>query len=287
MTESNDKNSLVKPEGEKQEAPRARNRTVMLSSDVTGEVRARLADDFTEEESATEARRILPSSEPIVDRGFSEPISAGTIVSSPTQSESKPVSAASSDEAQLEKARTTQAAPSAAFGTPTSKSPPAQPEAPKPAETPSHLRRTIPAPTPKPPVPSAPLASPGAAARGDRIEWSKESPVLGFLVSYDKDENGQVFELKGGRLIVTSEVSVGGSFLLLSDESVSPMHAILKAGTNGEVQVLDQLSESGTEIKRHDSGETESLSGDKGVLKHGDLVSFGDRSFHVCLIDRG
>ena len=287
MTDSNDKNNLEVAE-EKQEAPRARNRTVMLSSDVTGEMRARLADDFAEDENPTQVRNTLPTSEPKIDSGFSKPMQAsGVTLSPPTMDpveEKKATTASLGDEARLRNSTYNPATPpaspppSVAFGVPvaTPDLAPKQEAPSSPAQTPQHLQRTI-------PMASPPVA---AAPTGDRIEWSKESPVLGFLVSYDKDENGQVFELRGGRLIVTSETSAGGSFLLLSDESISPMHAILKAGTNGEVQVLDQLSENGTEIKSHESGKTESLSGDKGIVKHGDIVSFGDRSFHICLVTR-
>ncbi len=69
----------------------------------------------------------------------------------------------------------------------------------------------------------------------------------------------------------------------MKDATVSPLHAIVKISENGEIQVLDQLSEHGTTIRRID-GTEEKLSGSMGAVGHGDLVSFGNRSFHVCLI---
>jgi hypothetical protein len=71
---------------------------------------------------------------------------------------------------------------------------------------------------------------------------------------------------------------------MLKDESVSMNHAILRISAHGEVQVLDQLSEFGTKIKRYGTDEEIELSGDKGNVEHGDVLSFGNRKFHVCII---
>jgi len=116
------------------------------------------------------------------------------------------------------------------------------------------------------------------------VVWVKESPIVGFLVSYDENPNGAVFELRAGRLIVTSESPGSGNFLVVQSESVSPMHAIVRIGKKGDLQVLDQLSEFGTRIVRVDSEEEEELSGDKSSLEHGDVIYFGERKFHVCLV---
>jgi hypothetical protein len=50
------------------------------------------------------------------------------------------------------------------------------------------------------------------------------------------------------------------------------------------LQVLDQLSENGTKIKHFGNDSWEELSGDKGTLEHGDIIVFGERKFHVCLV---
>ncbi len=185
----------VKEEGV---APRARNRTVMLTPEMTGQVRARLAQETT---------GALPES-------FSPNVTA-------------------------------QQAPRVS--------------APPPAQSVSFQS-------------------------GKEFVWTKDSKLIGFMVSFDKNEFGEFYPLKVGRLIITSEVAAsGGNYLLLSEESVSPMHAIMRISQNGEVQILDQLSEYGTKIK-HLDGSTEELSGEKSVLAHGDVVSFGDRSFHILLI---
>ena len=139
------------------------------------------------------------------------------------------------------------------------------------------------------PVTAAPVAPPqpqAIPASGDAVVWSRPAPVTGFLVSFDRDENGQVFELRAGRLIVTSESPGSGNFLVLDDQSVSPMHAIIRVSADGEIQILDQLSEFGTRILRSRTDEEEDLSGEKSDLFHGDLVYFGERSFYVCLVPR-
>ncbi len=117
-----------------------------------------------------------------------------------------------------------------------------------------------------------------------RFVWNKVTPLIGFLVSFDKNENGDIFELRSGRLIITSESAAGWSYILIEDASVSPMHAILRIDESGAVQVLDQLSEFGTRIKRFGSQEEEQISGEKSTIEHGDIIKFGDRTFHVCIL---
>jgi hypothetical protein len=206
------------PEFAGDKASRARNRTVMLTPEITGEVRARFA-----REGGSPAAKAAPGGSPEAR----EPVSRG--------------------------------------------------------EPPRYDTPLAPKVEPK----SSPHEAVGAKARGEGVIWTKESPLVGFLVSYDRDQNGQVFDLRKGRLIVTSERAISGNFMMVEDETVSPMHAILRISAEGQIQVLDQLSEYGTRIKRFGSeGEEEELSGDKSSLEHGDTIMFGERSFHVCIIVR-
>jgi hypothetical protein len=107
------------------------------------------------------------------------------------------------------------------------------------------------------------------------------------MVSYDKNPMGEVCSLRAGRLTVTSVPQANGSSLLIEDESVSANHAIIRVSASGEIQVLDQLSECGTHIKRFGSEDEIELSGDKSFLEHGDSIRFGNRIFHVSIIIRG
>lgn len=216
----NEKNLMPEDESgsedyQRESAPRARNRTVMLTPEVTGEVRARLAQD-------------LERPAPPRSSGFEtpQPSYGGT-------------------------------------------------REPRPA--------AVPGPAPQQPNP----APREAYSMKETIIWAKETPLVGMLVSYDENKNGQIFELRAGRLIVTSDSASTGSILFLNDKSVSPMHAIMRVSGSGEIQVLDQLSEYGTRIHRAATGEEQELSGDKCTLEHGDVVKFGDRSFCVCIINRG
>ncbi|RMG43711.1 MAG: FHA domain-containing protein [Candidatus Dadabacteria bacterium] len=214
-------------------ASRARNRTVMLTPEITGEVRARLAQDLGH------------SVEPPAQTG---PVNSGGIPRSPTPAGSYSANSVVPDAGD-------------GFQRPTT--------------------NNYAAPQP------AAAQQPKSVVPGEGVVWTKESPIVGFLVSYDKDPNGQVFELRNGRLIVTSEAPGTGNFIVLNDESVSPMHAILRISGDGNLQVLDQLSEFGTRIKRANSEEEEELSGDKSTLAHGDCIKFGNRSFYVCVVPRG
>jgi hypothetical protein len=208
---------------------RARNRTVMLTPEITGQVRARLAQEIDPVAAPPPARD--NGFEPVVGRGagFSPP---------PAAAEPR-----SRNEGRVE---------------------------------PSYAS---PAPAARPPV-----ASPSPASRERGIVWLKESPVVGFMVSYDENPNGDIFVLRSGRLMVTSDPTQGENSLVVEDPSVSPMHAILRITPAGEIQILDQLSEFGTHIRRFGSMEEEQLSGDKSSLDHGDIVKFGNRTFHICIV---
>ena len=122
------------------------------------------------------------------------------------------------------------------------------------------------------------------SSKPEEIYWKNNTQLVGFLVSFDYEPNGSYLELRVGRLIVSSKFEGSGNCLVLQDESVSPMHAIMRITLGNSVQVLDQLSESGTRIQRAGGGEEQFLSGEKSTLSHGDVIVFGDRSFYVCLI---
>jgi hypothetical protein len=195
-------------------ASRARNRTVMLTPEITGQVRARIAQELDQGFISPQGQRSAPVAE--------APVS-GTFV----------------------------------------------PGGGKPGAADSGEFRS--------PVPQA-------AGAAKPATWTKETPIVGFLISFDTNPNGEVYELRTGRLMISSQPAGGSNCLLLRDDSVSPMHAIMRISANGEIQVLDQLSEFGTHIQRFGATEEKSLSGDKGNVEHGDVIKFGSRRFHVCVI---
>ena len=202
-------------------SPRARNRTVMLTPEITGQVRARLAQEGAERPAASESN------------------TGGFVPVAPRP-----------------------AAPSREV-------------APEPRRNSLNLGQQAPRSV-TPPVAQAPMS--------DTIVWAKSAMLVGFLVTFDNDQNGEYYVLRVGRLIVTSEAPSGGNYLYLKDESVSPMHAIVRIGESGDLQVLDQLSECGSGVRRHETGEETELSGEKCTLGHGDTIRFGRRSFQVCLM---
>lgn len=213
-------------------APRARNRTVMLTPEITGQVRARLAQEL--EQGG-------PPKPEQASGGFG----------------------GSADRREA----------SAFGGTPAGFTPPGSGFGGVPDGGRARMTEDVAA---------APRAK--SAQSGEGVFWTKPTKIVGFLVSYDKNPNGDVFELRTGRFIVTSEVAGTGNHIVIVDPSVSPMHAIVRVSDNGEVQVLDQLSEFGTTIKSYGSSKQEQLSGDKGSLEHGDIVHFGKRTFNVCIL---
>ena len=111
-----------------------------------------------------------------------------------------------------------------------------------------------------------------------------EGILVGFLVSFNGDSRGTFFELRSGRVVVTSEPCSNTASIVINHPSVSPMHAVLKIYEGGEITVLDQLSEYGTKIFRGGDAKHEVVSGDRSTLRHGDVVVFGSYALHVCVV---
>ena len=152
------------------------------------------------------------------------------------------------------------------------------------------------------PAPAAPTVRPGPAATAARppaagtgapvakagsvIQAAKPAAtkIVGFLVSMDKDKNGEVYEIRAGRWVLTSRPTDHGDYILINDESISPLHAIIRATKDGKIQVLDQLSEHGSGVISVGSDEEEDAAGSTVTVEHGDTVRFGARYFTVCMI---
>ncbi len=232
-------------------APRARNRTVMLSPEMTGAVRARIASGLghARQGGGNFQGAQTPASIHQGDRrpGGRENPSAFTL----PESESVPVR-----------------------------------EEPLPASN-----FSVVAPTVRedfgPAVPPSASNVELTSIAGDSIRYQRLSTIVGFLVSYDKDQNGEVFELRCGRLVITSDRSTSGNVLFIDDETVSPSHAVIRVSPDGDIQVLDQLSEFGTQVQQLGGDKTVELSGVKASLGHGDTLLLGKRRFHVALVVRG
>lgn len=117
-----------------------------------------------------------------------------------------------------------------------------------------------------------------------KVKSSANSKILGVLVSFDDNPMGTLTELRVGRWLVTSQPTDLGDFIMIDDPSVSPLHGIIRASANGKLQVLDQLSEYGTVITKSLTGEEIDIAGKMVEIEHGDKIKFGERNFHVCLI---
>ena len=119
--------------------------------------------------------------------------------------------------------------------------------------------------------------------QGNRIFWKEETPLVGFLVTFNNNPNGDFYELREGKLVITSQVNKNISSLLINDDSVSLMHAIMKI-SNDKISLLDQFSENGTTIKHLGDDTMIELSGESEFIKDKDIITFGNVTFKVCLI---
>lgn len=113
-----------------------------------------------------------------------------------------------------------------------------------------------------------------------------KSEIIGFLITFDKKREGEVFEVRAGRWLVSSRSADRDSEIVIEDDSISLSHAIIKAGSNGSVQILDQLSELGTGVIKQGSEHEDDASDGMIQLFHGDMLRLGKRYFVFCGVPR-
>lgn len=274
-------------------ASRARNRTVMLTPEMTGQVRALLYQDPEEDTPPPLSGRRDPMTELLPPMDWSRP---GSAPANAEPAKEAPVRQAIDFNAENEPSEDPRTSRKASTGKLDAHVIQEAVSAPYPSE-----------PEPRPFAPQAPAAPSqvsvnqnaarsgagvGAGAmyakRGNAgqmpIVPAPTSKVVGFLISFDKNKFGDIFEVRAGRWLITSRPTDHGEFILIEDETVSPLHAIVRATKEGRIQVLDQLSEFGTGVTRFNESKELEVSGTMVNVDHGDVLRLGERHFVVVTI---
>ncbi len=282
-------------------ASRARNRTVMLTPEMTGQVRALLYQDQGESPGAgggggggDEGRRD-PINELLPPMDWSRPDRQGVpglggdmgretgmaaddfgrdlMHHAETERDSRGGSTGKIDTAPVHEALAQHAAPE----------PMRRPQAQAPAAGPGFSVNAAASSRSQP-------SSTSVGARrfgGDpRQRVAPMTRIVGFFISFDREKNGEVHEIRAGRWLVTSRPTDQGEYLLIEDPSVSPLHAIVRATKDGKIEVLDQLSEFGTTVIKSATGDEVDAAGVRVSVGHGDIVRFGERAFVICTVPK-
>jgi len=295
---------------------RARNKTVMLTPEVTGQLRSLLnKDDSADLDSAgsnsgtdstlsSSSSSLSPNSD--AGGGWQAPLGSKKGVSvnpvmnnvAPTQAnpvvnQAKPVEPQASRRPvapqQQSRPVTPQPRPVAPQVKPVAQVPNPAPTVQTGAPLAAHgLMPRSPMTQVTSPQQQQPVAAPSANVQANNaaapVRKARKSKLVGFLLSYDSSKFGEVFELHSGRWLLTSRVTGQEDSILVADESISALHAIIRATEDGKIQILDQLSEFGTGVTAQGKSEEEDVSGSMVTVNHGDMVRFGKRHFVVCLV---
>jgi hypothetical protein len=127
----------------------------------------------------------------------------------------------------------------------------------------------------QPPPALAPTEAPPPVMPGPQA-------LRGFLVSFQTNQNGEFWPLKGGRVVVGRAQSVDGLDISLADATISSRHAALHVdGMAGTVSVEDTGSTNGTYVNEEHIG----LNGRRD-LRDGDKVRFGGYTTIVKIVSR-
>lgn len=106
--------------------------------------------------------------------------------------------------------------------------------------------------------------------------------LRGFLVSFQTNNSGEFWPLKGGRVVIGRAQSVDGLDIQLPDATISSRHAALHVdGIAGTVAVEDTGSTNGTYVNEEHIG----LNGRRD-LRDGDKVRFGGYTTIVKIVTR-
>jgi pSer/pThr/pTyr-binding forkhead associated (FHA) protein len=141
-----------------------------------------------------------------------------------------------------------------------------------------------------PPAPAAAPAFGGGGQAPALAPTETPPPVVqpgpqalrGFLLSFQSNQNGEFWPLKGGRVVVGRAQSVEGLDIALPDATISSRHAALHVdGVNGTVAVEDTGSTNGTYVNEEHIG----LNGRRD-LRDGDKVRFGGYTTIVKIVSR-
>ena len=116
-------------------------------------------------------------------------------------------------------------------------------------------------------------------------EENKAPALIGWLVSYSENSQGEAFEIRSGRSLISSEQLPGARNIYVLYPEISAPHAVLNASPERKVVIQDVFSAGGTFLTR--SGKVrESPVLRPTELRHGDVLRFGERTkFQVCLIN--
>ena len=115
------------------------------------------------------------------------------------------------------------------------------------------------------------------------IYWKEQTPLIGFLITFNNNPNGDFYELREGKLVITSQMNKNINSLVINDESIAVMHAVMKI-TSNKITLLDPFGENVTTLKHFNSDEVIELSEESIIIKEKDKVSFGYVTVKVCLI---
>ena len=257
---------------------RARNRTVMLTPEMTGQVRALLYQD-PEEEAApatTGGAKRDPLTELLPPMDWNRPPDSAA----PSEEYNRDLSSADAERnerpgstGKIDTESVSEAMSAPNPDTPRRSAPAAQGQPSFSVNPNARQAAATPAPAPRRPDAGRP-----------KPQVAPTSRVVGFFVTFDKNKFGEVYEIRAGRWLITSRPTDHGEYILIDDETVSPLHAIVRATKDGKVQVLDQLSEFGTAVKKPGQEEELEVSGTMVTVDHGDMLRLGERHFVVCLI---
>ena len=111
---------------------------------------------------------------------------------------------------------------------------------------------------------------------------SEDGDLVGWLVSYDSNPNGESIEIRSGRCFIGRK-RLRPSDIVVDDASISTPHCLVQSDAAQGISVQDLMSIEGTYVCRSQGRKYEEYA-DRVKVNHGDTIKVGSVEFLVCLV---
>lgn len=118
------------------------------------------------------------------------------------------------------------------------------------------------------------------------VNSAPSNRLIGWLVSYELENQGKAFEIRAGRTLVSADSEGRSRLISINASGVSSPHLALSASPKHTVLVQDIFSDQGSYITKADSTDERPVRG-AVELQHGDWLRIGPKTrLQLCLIDK-
>ncbi|HMO02428.1 MAG TPA: FHA domain-containing protein [Oligoflexia bacterium] len=121
----------------------------------------------------------------------------------------------------------------------------------------------------------------------ERQQEREANRLVGWLVSYQNNSQGDYYEIRTGRRIIGASQVADEKTIVIKENTISNLHAAINANLNNELIIQDLFSDYGTFVTKKGTSKEAKIEAPT-KLEHGDWIKLGDKArYQICLINCG